>query len=91
MPTAAVRSKARCGHFEQVKAGSKWKCVACGELLTIEKSAQNSLELSDVMRSAFDNSRTLNESLDEVLGRKEWENMLDRIPRMSKPSKRTRK
>ena len=48
--------------------------------MTIEESMQNSLELSDVMRSAIDSKRTLNESLDEMLGRKEWDDIRARIP-----------
>lgn len=59
--------------------------------MTIRDSVQNSVELSDVMRSAMDNKRTLVESLDEMLGRKEWEDIRARIPVRGKRSMRTSK
>ena len=81
----------RCGHYEQVRFRGKWKCVACGQLLTVSESIQNSLELSEVMRSAIETGRPLHESLDEVLGRKEWEEILSKIPRREERSKRGNK
>ena len=73
------RRGSRCGHFEQVKVGRNWKCVACGRILTVAESIQNSIELSDVMRSAIDSRRPLSESLDDLLGRKEWEALREKI------------
>ena len=81
----------RCGHYEQVRVRGKWKCVVCGQLLTLSESIQNSLELSEVMRSAIETGRPLHESLDEVLGRKEWEEILSKIPRKEKGSKQGNK
>ncbi len=81
----------RCGHYEQVRVRGKWKCVACGQLLTVSESIQNSLQLSEVMRSAIETGRPLHESLDEVLGRKEWEEILAKIPRKGKTLKRGNK
>src|SRR2546422_8573554 len=69
----------RCGHYEQVKDHGRWKCVACGEILTIPESIQNSIELSDVMKSAMATGRPLNESLDDMLGRKEWDEILTKL------------
>ena len=88
LPSARPSRRRRCGHYEQVKVGSNWKCVACGQLLTVAESIQNSLELSDVMRSAIDSKRTLSESLDEMLGRKEWEEIHAKIPSAKKKSSR---
>ena len=73
------RSAVRCGHYEQVKDHGRWKCVACGEILTIPESIQNSIELSDVMKSAMATGRPLNESLDDMLGRKEWDEILNKL------------
>jgi len=84
------RRETRCGHFEQVKVGRNWKCVACGRILTVAESIQNSIELSDVMRSAIDSRRPLSESLDDLLGRKEWEELRAKI-RTKRTSKRVRK
>jgi hypothetical protein len=84
------KSTGRCGHYEQLKVGTKWKCVACGQTLTITESIQNSLELSEVMRSAIDSRSTLNESLDEIRGRNEWEDMRAKIPMTGKSLKRRR-
>jgi hypothetical protein len=81
----------RCGHFEQVKVGTNWKCVACGKILTVSESIQNSMELSEVMKSASDSRRTLNESLDEMFERKEWEQIRDKIPQSNKTSKQARR
>jgi hypothetical protein len=81
----------RCGHFEQLKAGTNWKCVACGKILTVSESIQNSMELSEVMKSASDSRRTLNESLDEMFGHKEWEEIRDKIPQSTKTNKRGRR
>ena len=69
----------RCGHYEQVKKDRRWKCVACGKILTIPESIQNSIELSDVMKSAMATGRPLNESLDDMLGRKEWDEILTKL------------
>ena len=80
LTSARPRRRTRCGHYEQVKIGSSWKCVACGQILTVAESIQNSLELADAMRSAIDSKRTLSESLDEMLGRKEWEEIRTKIP-----------
>jgi hypothetical protein len=87
---SSKRSKltSRCGHFEQVKVGANWKCTACGQILTISESIQNSIELSEVMRSAIESGITLNESLDDLLGRREWEEILSRLPSAKKTSKR---
>jgi hypothetical protein len=81
----------RCGHFEQVKTGTNWKCTSCGKVLTVSESIQNSMELSEVMKSASDSRRTLNESLDEMFGRKEWEEIRDRIPQSAKTNKRAKR
>jgi len=43
------------------------------------ESIQNSIELSDVMRSAIESRRPLSESLDDLLGRKEWEALREKI------------
>src|SRR5438093_2237066 len=69
----------RCGHYEQVKKDRRWKCVACGKILTIQESIQNSIELSDVMKSSMATGRPLNESLDDMLGRKEWDEILTKL------------
>src|SRR3989441_12602177 len=69
----------RCGHYEQVKKDRRWKCVACGKILTIPESVQNSIELSDVMKSAMTTGRPLNESLDDLLGRKEWDEIVTKL------------
>ena len=70
----------RCGHFEQVKVGRNWKCAACGLILTVAESIQNSVELSEVMRSAIDSRRPMSESLDDLLALKEWEEIRAKIP-----------
>jgi len=90
VPSIRSTSTSRCGHYEQVKAGSKWKCTACGQILTISESIQNSIELSEVMRSAIESRIPLSESLDDLLGRREWEEILAKIPSAKKPSKRKR-
>ena len=91
MSAAKRRRDLRCGHFEQVKVGRNWKCVTCGRILTVAESIQNSIELSEVMRSAIDSRRSLRESLDDLLGRKEWEEMRARIPVAKRSLKRGRK
>lgn len=53
--------------------------MACGKILTIPESIQNSIELSDVMKSAMATGRPLNESLDDLLGRKEWDELLAKL------------
>ncbi len=58
--------------------------------MTIPESIQNSIELSDVMKSAFETGRPLNETLDDVLGRKEWDKILANISSRKKPEKRRR-
>src|SRR6266436_6705614 len=70
----------RCGHYELVKVGTKWKCTACGQILTISESIQNSIELSEVMRTAVESRTPLSESLDVLLGRREWEEISAKIP-----------
>jgi len=74
-----------------VKVGRNWKCVACGQILTVAESIQNSIELSEVMRSAIDSRRPLRESLDDLLGRKEWEEMRTGIPVAKRSLKRRRR
>jgi hypothetical protein len=49
------------------------------------------MELSEVMKSASDSRRTLNESLDEVFGRKEWEEIRNKIPQSNKANKRAKR
>ena len=78
----------RCGHYEQVKVGTKWKCTACGQILTISESVQNSIELSEVMKSAIESRIPLSESLDDLLGRREWEEIRSKIPTPKKSSTR---
>jgi capsular polysaccharide biosynthesis protein len=80
----------RCGHYEQKKVRGKWKCVACGKTLTVQESVQNSIDLSKVMNSAIVSGRTLDETLDDLLGRKEWEEIRSKIPTKSKSSSRTK-
>lgn len=77
-----------CGHYEQVKVGTKWKCTACGQILTISESIQNSIELSDVMKSAIESRIPLSEALDDLLGRREWEEIRSKIPTPKKFSTR---
>src|SRR2546427_12209244 len=69
----------RCGHYEQVKKDRRWKCVGCGKILTIPESIQNSIESSDVMKSAMATGRPLNERLDDMLGRKEWDEIMTKL------------
>ena len=88
VPSTRSKWASRCGHYEQVKVGTKWKCIACGQVLTISESIQNSIELSEVMRTAVESRISLMESLDVLLGRKEWEEMRARLPSKKKPSKR---
>ena len=73
-----------------MKRGTKWKCVVCGQILTVVESVQNFAELSEVMRSAIESRKPLIESLDDLLGQKEWERIRARIP-TAKPSRRRRK
>ncbi len=49
---------------------------------------QNSIELSGVIRSAIVTGRPLSESLDDVLGSKEWDAILAKIPTKGKSPKR---
>jgi hypothetical protein len=86
--SASRKSGVRCGHYEQVKDHGQWKCVACGQILTIPESIQNSIELSDVMKSAMATGRPLNESLDDMLGRKEWDEILTKLRTKKKTSER---
>ncbi len=90
MPLTKRKIVLRCGHYELAKTGGKWRCVSCGQILTIPESIQNSIELSDVMKSAFETGRPLNETLDDVLGRKEWDKILANISSRKKPEKRRR-
>lgn len=84
------RKLAGCGHYEQIKFRGKWKCVACGKILTIEESMQNSIELSDVITSAIVTGRPLSESLDDMRGSKEWNAMLAGIQSKGVMRKRRR-
>ena len=86
VPSTRSKPTSRCGHYEQVKAGTKWKCTACGQILTISESIQNSVELSEVMRTAVESRIPLSESLDVLLGRREWEEIHAKIPSMKKQS-----
>ena len=80
VPSTRSKPKSRCGHYELVKVGTKWKCIACGQILTISESIQNSVELSEVMRMAVESRVPLGESLDVLLGRREWEEIRAKIP-----------
>src|SRR2546428_11991905 len=80
VPSIRSRSTSRCGHYELVKVGTKWKCTSCGQILTISESIQNSIELSEVMRTAVESRVPLSESLDVLLGRREWEEIRAKIP-----------
>src|SRR5437870_4181861 len=86
VPSTRSKPTSRCGHYEQVKAGTKWKCTACGQILTISESIQNSVELSEVMRTAVKSRVPLGESLDVLLGRREWEEIRAKIPSVERPS-----
>src|SRR2546430_17237595 len=86
VPSTRSKPTSRCGHYEQVKVGTNWKCVACGQILTISESIQNSIELSEVMRSAIESRRPLSEGLDDLLGRKEWGEIRAKIPSAKKSS-----
>jgi hypothetical protein len=81
-------SPSRCGHYEEVKIGRKWKCTECGQILTISESIQNSIQLSEVMRTAVETRISLRESLDISLGHREWEEMRAKIPTAKQLSKR---
>jgi hypothetical protein len=89
----SIRSKptSRCGHYELVKVGTRWKCTACGQILTISESIQNSVELSEVMRTAVESRVPSSESLDVLLGRREWEEIRAKIPSTERPTQRLRK
>ena len=91
VPIAKPRRVPFCGHLEQVKVGSDWKCVACGQVLTSRESVQNSIELSEAMSSAIASVKPLNESLEEMMGHKEWEEMRSKIPTIKKRPERRRK
>lgn len=80
VPWTRSKPTNRCGHYELVKVGTKWKCSACGQILTISESIQNSIELSEVMRTAVESRVPLSESLDVLLGRREWEEIRAKIP-----------
>src|SRR5207302_4277411 len=80
VPSTRSKPTSRCGHYEQVKVGTKWKCTACGQIQTISESIQNSVELSEVMRTAVESRVPLSESLDVLLGRREWEGIRAKIP-----------
>jgi len=86
VPSTRSKPTSRCGHYEQVKVGTKWKCTACGQILTISESIQNSIELSEVMRTAVESRVPLSESLDVLLGRREWEEIRAKIPIAERPS-----
>jgi hypothetical protein len=80
VPSTRSKPTSRCGHYEQVKVGTKWKCAGCGLILTISESIQNSIELSEVMRTAVESRVPLSESLDVLLGHREWEEIREKIP-----------
>src|SRR6266700_5743325 len=80
VPWTRSKPTNRCGHYELVKVGTNWKCTACGQILTISESIQNSIELSEVMRTAVESRVPLSESLDVLLGRREWEEIRAKIP-----------
>src|SRR2546425_896740 len=86
VPSTTSKPTSRCGHYELVKVGTKWKCSACGQILTVSESIQNSLELSEVMRTAVESRVPLSESLDVLLGRREWEEIRAKIPSVERPS-----
>jgi len=85
VPSTGSKPTSRCGHYELVKVGTKWKCTACGQTLTISESIQNSIDLSEVMRSAIESRRPLSEGLDDLLGRREWEQICAKIPSAERP------
>src|SRR2546425_7253575 len=87
VPSTNRKPPSRCGHYEQVKLGTNWKCVDCGQILTISESIQNSIDLSEVMRSAIESRRPLSEGLDGLLGRREWEEILAKMPSAERPSR----
>ena len=86
VPSTNRKPPSRCGHYEQVKLGTNWKCVACGQILTVSQSIQNSIDLSEVMRSAIESRRPLSESLDDLLGHREWEGIRAKIPSIERQS-----
>ncbi len=61
--------------------------MSCGQTLTIPESIQNSIELSEVMRSAAVTGRPLNESLDDLLGRKQWDDLRGKLRTKKRASK----
>ena len=77
-----------CGHYEQVKVGRNWKCASCGQVLTLEESLRNSIDISQAMTTAIASNKPLDESLDEIMGHREWEEMKARIPTKRESSKR---
>jgi hypothetical protein len=92
VPSTRSKPTSRCGHYELVKVGTKWKCTACGQILTISESIQNSIELSEVMRTAVESRVPLSESLDVLLGRREWEEIRAKIPTAREsPARRLRR
>ncbi len=86
VPSTRSKPTSRCGHYELVKVGTKWKCTACGQILAISESIQNSIDLSEVMRAAIESRTPLSEGLDDVLGRREWEEIRVKIPSAERPS-----
>lgn len=88
MRRTAPKRVGRCGHYELVKTRGKWRCVACGRFFTVPESIQNFIELSDVMKSVIETGRPLSESLDDMLGRQKWDEMLANLPTMKRPHKR---
>lgn len=59
--------------------------------MTVPESIQNFIELSDVMKAAIETGRPLIESLDDMLGRKEWEEIRAKLRIKKKPYKRGKK
>src|SRR6266704_6590127 len=86
VPWTRSKPTNRCGHYELVKVGTKWKCSACGQILTISESIQNSVELAEVMRTAVESRVPLSESLDVLSGRREWEEIRAKIQSVERPS-----
>src|SRR5947209_16771102 len=86
VPSTGSKPTSRCGHYELVKVGTKWKCTACGQTLTISESIQNSIDLSEVMRSAIESRGPLSEGIDDLLGHREWEEIRAKIPSIERQS-----
>src|SRR3989442_12727539 len=44
VPSTNRKPPSRCGHYEQVKLGTNWKCVACGEIPKFSERFRNSID-----------------------------------------------